>query len=435
MKTRFGRLLLLLLGLAVCLVLLTVLLNREPQYQGKRLSAWFKQYYRTGPNSNQSNEDQHNDAALALRAMGTNAVPFLLNEFYSYRPDSPLRTNVLTFLNKLPRPLRFPPFVPAGVICNEAANAIGEIKPPEEFLLSLVTNRLYSTRKLEPDATIDLLCTVGAGASEVMPFLRDMLRSTNAMDQLVAVVRLRQLGPSARPALPDLGELVNGEKSDQRAVHAACRVLAEFDAEAADAVPAIKARLEKEKQATSRINFAKTLCRIDAQQTAALEVLIQYAQDQTNSQRGFAITSLGIVGLNAKAAIPVLLEAAREEDERVWNIAANALVRIGETNLALSLVAERLKHEAKQIRLNAAMFIVNYEPAHALAVSSLVELARDPSWGRIAIQQLVRLRPVPESAVSVLREIAATEHHQFRVDAERALRSVQSAGAGQRETR
>ena len=81
------------------------------------------------------------------------------------------------------------------------------------------------------------------------------------------------------------------------------------------------------------------------------------------------------------------------------------------------------------------MFIVNYEPTHALAVSSLVELARDPSWGRIAIQQLVRLRPVPESAVSVLREIAATEHHQFRVDAERALRSVQSAGAGQREAR
>jgi len=332
MRTRFAKLLLLGFGVAMAVVLLCTLSNREPEYQGKRLSAWFKQYYRSGQHSRQW-KDQHDEAAQALRAMGTNAVPFLLKRFYSYSPDAPLKTNVLTFLSRLPEPFRFPPFVPAWVICNEAANAIGEIKPAEEFLLPLVTNRLHSTNQLERNATISLLCATQSGVGEVMPFLRDMLSSTNGTNQLTGVIRLRQLGRAARPALPDLVELVNGEKSDQRAVHAACRVLAEFDAEAADAVPAIKARLGREKQATSRINFAKTLCRIDAQQTDALEVLIQYAQDQTNSQRGFAITSLGNVGLNAKAAIPVLLEAAREEDERVWNIAANALVRIGETNL------------------------------------------------------------------------------------------------------
>lgn len=196
MKTRFARLWLLLFGIAVATVLFSVLLSREPEYQGKRMSAWFKQYCRTSQRFNQSNAEQHAEAAQALRAIGTNAVPFLLEEFYDYSPDSPLRTNVLT------------------------------------------------------------------------------------------------------------------------------------------------------------------LCQIDVQQIEALEVLLQYARDQTNSQRGFAIMSLGNVGPNAQAAIPVLVEAAREEDGRVWNIAATALVKIGETNLALSRVAQRLKREEKQIRLNAAMFIV-----------------------------------------------------------------------------
>ena len=52
-----------------------------------------------------------------------------------------------------------------------------------------------------------------------------------------------------------------------------------------------------------------------------------------------------------------------------------------------------------------------------------------------AIQQLGELRPVPESAVSLFREIAAKEGSQFRREAENALRIMQVAKAGQRETR
>jgi hypothetical protein len=186
---------------------------------------------------------------------------------------------------------------------------------------------------------------------------------------------------------------------------------------------------------SSRINFAKTLCRIDARQTNALAELIQYAADSTNAQRGFAVMSLGSVGPNAKAAVPVLLEAVSEDDDRVWNISATALMKIGETNLALSGVAERLTHRDTQTRLNAAMFIVYYEPTHGLAVSNLMEFARDPARGRIAIQQLGKLQPAPEFAVSLLREIAANKDAEFRADAETALRRIQTAGASQRQTR
>jgi HEAT repeat protein len=435
MRTRFAKSLLLGFGVAMALVWLCTLSNREPEYQGKRLSAWFKQYYRTGQRSRQWNEDQHDEAAQALRAMGTNAVPFLLEKLYDYRPDSPARTNVLTFLSRLPEPFRFPPFIPAWGICSEAANAIAEIKPTEEFLLPLVTNRLHSTNQLERDATIHLLCATQYGVGEIMPLLRDMLTSTNWTDQLTGTIRLRQLGLLARPALPELIELVKSDQCDQRVFHAACRALAEFGSEAAEAAPALERRLEHEMRVSSRINFAKTLCRIDARQTNALAELIQYAADSTNAQRGFAIMSLGSVGPNAKAAVPVLLEAVSEDDDRVWNISATALMKIGETNLALSGVAERLTHRDKQTRLNAAMFIVYYEPTHATALSNLFEFTKDPAFARTAIQQLGKLQPAPEFAVSLLREIAANKDAEFRADAETALRRIQTAGASQRQTR
>ena len=221
--------------------------------------------------------------------------------------------------------------------------------------------------------------------------------------------RLSELGPVARLALPDLVELVKRDDSDLRAVHAVCRTLGDFGNEGANAIPALNARLKKEPRPTSRINFAKTLCQIDAQQTEALGVILNHAKSQGDANRVYALMSLGNIGPNAKAAVPILIEAATEDDAQIWNPAATALLKIGETNLAFSAVADRLKHNNKQTRLGAAMFIVYYEPTNLVAISNLVEFAQDSSWGRVAISELAKLRPVPQSAVLTLREIAASK--------------------------
>jgi len=49
----------------------------------------------------------------ALKALGTNVVPFLLNEAFSTFHDSPLSTNLLTATSTLLRPLGSPPFRPS----------------------------------------------------------------------------------------------------------------------------------------------------------------------------------------------------------------------------------------------------------------------------------------------------------------------------------
>src|SRR5688572_9296161 len=116
MRKRISIVLLILLGLPVALVLFRSMFDDEPQHRGKRLSVWFKQYYRTGQWSRHRQELQHEQAARALRAMGTNAIPFLVAECFTTSQESPLQTNVLTFLAALPKPFRFPPFVPAAMV-------------------------------------------------------------------------------------------------------------------------------------------------------------------------------------------------------------------------------------------------------------------------------------------------------------------------------
>lgn len=50
------------------------LLHREPSYQGRHLSDWLKRYYKAGPNSPEEAE-----AAAAVQAIGTNALPYMLD--------------------------------------------------------------------------------------------------------------------------------------------------------------------------------------------------------------------------------------------------------------------------------------------------------------------------------------------------------------------
>src|SRR5215510_10421337 len=89
------------------LLVLPEVFSREPRYHGKRLSDWFKQYYRSGHSNRQPDEGAHARAARALKAIGTNAVPYLVTQCLATNQDSPWQTNLLTFLADLPKPIRF----------------------------------------------------------------------------------------------------------------------------------------------------------------------------------------------------------------------------------------------------------------------------------------------------------------------------------------
>src|ERR1043165_3334350 len=91
---RNRRIILLLLAVAVLVGVLVVVLprEREPEYGGKRLSEWVERYA-TPPHMRQTEE-----AADAIRHIGTNAIPYLL-KWIKYDPPS--------WKNKLYKALNF----------------------------------------------------------------------------------------------------------------------------------------------------------------------------------------------------------------------------------------------------------------------------------------------------------------------------------------
>jgi hypothetical protein len=69
--------------------------EREPEYQGKKLSEWILVY-----NSGDADSATRHEAPQAVRQIGTNALPWLLNWIPNREP--PWKSNLFYYFRKLP---------------------------------------------------------------------------------------------------------------------------------------------------------------------------------------------------------------------------------------------------------------------------------------------------------------------------------------------
>ena len=125
--------LLLAAGMVLAIILCEFSGSREPRYQGKTLSHWFKEYcYRSTILPYHHDDEQ--EATEALKALGTNALPFLLREAFNTNADSALRVSIHGLFKTLPDSWHLPRFVIREVFRRRAADAIQEINhPPPPF--------------------------------------------------------------------------------------------------------------------------------------------------------------------------------------------------------------------------------------------------------------------------------------------------------------
>jgi len=94
------------IALVVLLVAIAVaaffaLRSHEPEYQGKRLSQWLEEYDRIGA------MEKTGPASEAIRAMGTNALPYLFA--YIKHRDTPLKKKFFGLVQKQ-HWLKLPPY-------------------------------------------------------------------------------------------------------------------------------------------------------------------------------------------------------------------------------------------------------------------------------------------------------------------------------------
>ena len=91
MRKRFGTVALVTLVI-IGLVSWETLRPHEPEYKGKRLSAWLEEYNTAG------SMDKTKPASAAIRAMGTNCLPFLLANIK--HNNSPLKQKIIKIVGK-----------------------------------------------------------------------------------------------------------------------------------------------------------------------------------------------------------------------------------------------------------------------------------------------------------------------------------------------
>jgi len=158
--------------------LFATLTQREPRYQGKALRQWVQQY-RTNHWSNARESDADKRAQEAIRAIGTNGIPFLVE--WMHTPDSSWKTK----------------------------------------LREVVPRRWQSTPYLQNVATGERrrigangLAVLGQMSKPAVPALMELARHHPDNDaRYVAVWTLGKLGDAARPAIPLLIECLTNEDS------------------------------------------------------------------------------------------------------------------------------------------------------------------------------------------------------------------------------
>jgi HEAT repeat protein len=164
---------------------------------------------------------------------------------------------------------------------------------------------------------------------------------------------------------------------------------------------------------------------IEAIKQAQKERRIQRLINQLNvpeiDDRRYAAQALKEIGPEDKAAVPALIEALKDKDEEVPNVAAWALARIGQA--AFPGLIDALKDDDRDFRLWIARALWRIG---AVAVPALTKALSDEDVrvrGRAALV-LVKIAPETKAAVPALTDALSDEDERIRENAAEALGKI-----------
>ena len=136
----------------------------------------------------------------------------------------------------------------------------------------------------------------------------------------------------------------------------------------------------------------------------------------------------GKVGPNAKAAVPYLRESAGDPQRQTWLPAARALLKIGETNLAVSELLKKVGERDFDSRFEATKLILEAQPTNATAMAALIRLMQDDFRGSLAMAVAVKMGAAAAPALPALRQIANNKRRAaYHSLARETIRDIESA--------
>src|SRR5882724_10631308 len=257
----------------------------EPVYHGKRLKAWVADLHpRVG-------EAKQQEAELALRAIGTNAVPYLLELLLRREPH--LLRGLREFSQRTKTFLR----------------KDSELELPWVAAVE---------RDLQLSAAFAAL---GPSARPAFPALTNLLLRPEKTS--VSATALARIGPDA------FGPLTRALESPHAEVRAAAAgALGAMSGDLARIVPALQKALADSDKFV-RINAVISLGQIaETKPEAVLDDLIRGLRDPSPSVKIFAADFLARLGVDARPAVPELVNMAEGLDRLASGKAVSALKQI-----------------------------------------------------------------------------------------------------------
>jgi HEAT repeat protein len=148
-------------------------------------------------------------------------------------------------------------------------------------------------------------------AQKAVPVLTAALQDADARVRAGAAEALAETGPLAEPAVPDLVKLLQND-DDSNARLQATLALHNIGPGAKGAVPVLVQKLRSEKDDGVRVNTAAALGMIHASPETVVPALVEtVVKDKHPDARKCAMRSIGQFGSDAKLALPLLQQAAK----------------------------------------------------------------------------------------------------------------------------
>ena len=372
----------------------------EPSYNGKTVSEWLDEYG-VGPGAYKPNPQ----ADDALRHIGPNAVPDLLQLLYATNPNPAAQTPAswdhwkayLGFLALGPAgKLAIPDLV---ILANSSdatrsffPNTIQEMKDIATVARWANNSTTYVARGGRPrsrstspflvDGDIAAWSLAAMGADGVPPLVK-MLANSNPLLKVRAIEALGKAGPAAEPAVPALVKTLHDTNLDVRV--AAADALGCIGMQPDLAIPALTDALADPEISVDQV-AAISLGNFRQRATNAIPALLAaFLGPRTDEgAKSMAAVALSKISrdITAKQVIPVLLRDFKVPPRS--GFANMSLISLGEMLDEADLVVPVLIESAGDTNLgsldrqNAANSLGHFGPAAKAAVPTLSRLTNDP---------------------------------------------------------
>lgn len=176
--------------------------------------------------------------------------------------------------------------------------------------------------------TLRIIAEMGAAAKELLPGVIAALDSKVLNVRIAALNALVAMGDHAEPAIPKLVKLLKDKKYG--IVYLALRVLGSIGPGARQVVPEMMAVAKRKYKPVIRMNAIKNMGRIGSLPKSIIQELIGILRSQDTDLYAVACEALGVNGVAASNAVPVIADIVRNSTSSyIRSIAMIALGRIG----------------------------------------------------------------------------------------------------------